>query len=209
MKYFGWLMLILCAVQLPAQKAPLPRKTGLLIGTFQCFDRSGFPSTGSGTGTNSTTTSKIPTLAVERTLLRHASMQFGIGLDFLTHPKNPIHRKWDTQFFTEFRYYILLRRGGPLSGFYCGLYLDITRERWIYRAENQLAIRRTFENIGPSIGYQHAIGKHLRFNEGVTAVHHSVTREDHFTPTGDFSNNYRLAYKWFSAYWYVKIGVVF
>jgi hypothetical protein len=56
---------------------------------FPCFDRSGFPSTGSGTGTNSTTTSKIPTLAVERTLLRHASMQFGIGLDFLTRPKNP------------------------------------------------------------------------------------------------------------------------
>lgn len=209
MKHLGWLALVFCAVQLSAQKAPLPRKTALLIGTFQCFDRSGTHFPGSGTGTNSTTTYKISTLAVERTLLRHGSMQFGIGMDFISQPKNPTHQKLDTQLFTELRYYILLRRSGPLSGLYCGFYADVNRERWIYRAENQVAIRRTFENIGPSIGYQHAIGKHFRFNEGVMGVHHSVTREDHFDPEGDTINNYRIAYQWISAYWYIKAGVVF
>jgi hypothetical protein len=152
---------------------------------------------------------KSGTIAIERTLMRHASMQFGIGINCLSRPKQPNHTKFDTQVFTELRYYLLLRRGQALSGVYFGFFVGVNRERWYYRDPHQTAIRRTFADYCPSIGYQHAIGKNIRFNQGITAGHRSATHEVQFAPSGDLQYDILSFYTWFSASFYVKIGVVF
>lgn len=139
----------------------------------------------------------------------HGSIQFGLGADCFSHPRNPDYRKFNSQLFTEIRYYFLLHRGRPTSGIYMGLYADMIRERWIYRQGGNIAIRKSYENAGPSIGYQHAWGEHFRFNEGVTAVMQSTIRENRYEPTGGSPKSSQIVDQWYSFYWYFKMGVVF
>jgi hypothetical protein len=194
MKWFSLIVLTLRAVAIMAQQRPLPSETALMIGWNRGLNQEIY---------------KSGTVALERTLMRHASMQFGIGINCLSRPKKPNHTKFDTQVFTELRYYLLLQRGHALSGIYFGFFVGANRERWFYRDPHQTAIRRTFADFCPTIGYQHAIGKYIRFNQGIAAGHRTATRELQFAPNGDLDYDGISYYTWFSASVYVKIGVVF
>ncbi len=141
--------------------------------------------------------------------MRYGSVQIGLGASLFSYPRNPDYRKFNSQIFSELRYYLLLQRGRPTSGIYIGLYADVNRARWLYREGNGIAIRKSFENAGPSIGYQHAIGEHLRFNQGVTAVLQSNVREIHYDPNGNQIEYIRTIDAWYSYYWYFRMGFVF
>lgn len=208
MKAWHTLLIVCCAARLAAQSGPMPRETALLVGWHQCFlprDTFGRVITDYSSGTPF----GLPTLAIERTLMRHGSFQFGLGLDAITHPKHPDYKKLNTQVFAELRYYMLLRRGRPTSGIYIGLFADLDRERWIYRDGGNVAVRKSYENAGPSIGYQHAWGKHFRFNEGVMAVIQSTIRENRYGPDGQITDEINVLDQWYSYYWYFKMGFVF
>jgi hypothetical protein len=203
------LLLVLYVATLAAQQPPMPKQKGFLIGWHQSFDRKD-PDSPTPMGGNWPTNYKLPTIALERTLMRYGSVQVGCGASIISHPKNPDYKKLNTQLFAELRYYICLQRGRPTSGIYIGLYADVNRTRWIYRQpQGQVANRKSFENAGPSFGYQHAIGNHLRFNEGVTAVMQSTIRENNYAPSGGVIEYIRTYDQWYSFYWYFKMGYVF
>jgi hypothetical protein len=201
-------LLVLCAATLAAQALQMPKEKNLLIGWHQSFDRK-YPDSPTPMGGNWPTNFKLPTIALERTLMRYGSIQIGCGASMLSKPRNPDYKKFNTQLFAELRYYLFLQRGRPTSGIYIGLYADVNRTRWLYRQQGQVANRKSFENAGPSIGYQHAIGRHLRFNEGVTAVMQSNVREYHYAPSGEVTEYIRTYDQWYSFYWYFKMGYVF
>lgn len=208
MKSLITLVLTIFAATVAAQTASMPKEKSLLIGWHQCFERRD-PTAPTAPSGNWPTSFRLPTLALERTLRRYGSVQVGVGTSLFSHPKNPDYKKFNTQLFMELRYYLLLQRGRPTSGIYIGLFADMDRSRWIYRAQNSIAIRKSFENAGPSFGYQHAIGQHLRFNEGVTAVLQSTIREIHYNPNGGVIESAQTIDEWYSFYWYFKMGVVF
>lgn len=191
-----------------AQQHPLPLVTLLSTGWNQSFER-GAGNYPTPTGTNSTTVYKLPTIAIEQSLGHNLSLNIGLGLDFVKRPLSTTYKKFDNQFFGEFRYYFLLRQGRQLSGIYCGLFGAASRERWLYQGGTRVAIRRAFEDVGLSLGYQHAIGNHIRFNQGVTAGYHSITREFHFDSYGGLIGEYAIRVNVYGALWYIKVGYVF
>lgn len=208
MKFWGTILAVCCCANLIGQAIPMPRQTSLLFGWHQCFlPNDPFSQNVSGPGTR--TFYHLPTIALERTLMRYGSFQMGGGADMFSYPRNPTYIKLNVQVFAELRYYFLLQRGRPTSGIYIGLYADVNRLHWHYRQPRGIAVRRTFENGGPTIGYQHAWGKHFRFNEGVSAVIQSTIRENHYDPSGAILNEMKVVDQWYSFYWYLKMGWVF
>jgi hypothetical protein len=194
MKYLLALVLMLYAVWVMGQAKPMARGVALLLGTNRSFNQTQY---------------RIGTIALERSLGNHGSIQFGLGLDCMSRPKSPTYQKLDGQVFAELRYYLLMRRGHTLSGLYFGVFAGANCQSWIYRAGKHAAERRTFADLGATVGYQHAIGRHLRFGQGILGGHHIGTYEIRFTPNGSISHESRVAYTWFSALWYMRLGLVF
>ncbi len=197
-----------CAAFAVAQQHPVPLQTLVSAGWNQSFER-GAGNYPTPTGTNATTVYKLPTIAIEQSVGHNVSLHFGVGLDFVKRPFSTSYKKFDNQFFGELRYYFLLRRGRQLSGIYCGLFGAASRERWLYQKGTRVAIRRGFEDVGLSLGYQHAIGKHFRFNQGVMGGYHTVTREFQFDPYGGLIGEYAIRINIYGALWYINVGYVF
>jgi hypothetical protein len=101
---------------------------------------------------------------------------------------------------------MIMRHGRRLTGLYMGLYADMNRKRWYNRNPAGIAYRTSWEDAGPSVGYQHAWGPHFRFNEGVTAVIQSNIRDNHYV---DGNVLQAVVYDaWYTYYFYVRVGVV-
>ncbi len=105
----------------------------------------------------------------------------------------------------------MLRHNRPANGFYFGLYADVNRMRWKYRDSKKLAVRTSWEDAGPSFGYQHSmgLGRHFLFNEGVVAVIQSSVRTFSYDPSGQVNRFEQVVDAWYSFYWYAKIAYVF
>jgi hypothetical protein len=188
------MLLMLGATLAMGQQPLLPQVTAIHLGTNRSFNHTQY---------------RIGTVALERSAGRHGSMLFGLGLDCMSRPKNPTHQKLDFQAFAELRYYLLLRRGHALSGLYFGFFAGANIQSWIYRAGNHTAERSKFADLGPTVGYQHAIGRHIRFCQGIMGGHHIGTHEILFAPNGSIISESLLGYTWFSALWYARVGIVF
>ena len=149
----------------------------------------------------------IPTITLERSFQRWSSIQFGFGVNAFPIPRNPDYTKLNTQLNAEVRWYMVLRHHRRLTGLYMGLYVDMNRTRWYYRDLKTIAVRKSWEDAGPCVGYQHALGTHFRFNEGVTAVIQSDIRENSYE-IGMAPKQFTIYDAWYTYYFYVRVGIV-
>jgi hypothetical protein len=180
-----WMPCILLGQKLP------PQETAFLLGWSKKID--GF---------------HVPTIGFERSFKRWSSFQMGLGLNAFASPRHPDFTKLNTQFSAEVRYYMMLRHGRRLTGIYMGIYADMNRTRLYFREGGGIAFRKSWEDAGPSLGYQHAIGPHVRFNEGFAAVIQSNIRDNTYLRRGADPKVYTIYDAWYTYYFYVKMAIV-